>query len=408
MANFRAFDEMDSLPHELLGHPPAELSGPPPTGSSTGHSLPELSTAHQPPPMGPHADEKLGDTLPDRLKLLNGFPRTARFLAADPTNSLLIVRRFDEVATRDLLLLEGRVAALEAVQKKLDREDYAVYRANDVFTRSAGSWEQFALLGSSGNEETRIPEAAFDLWCTHRIVDLNAKVQENKHLPPDLREENYAQMQSCLRRQQILQVEIEKCEQELQSISDLSSKNLDSYDVERWSKDRDRRSKSLARRRTLLTERRYWLGYDEKLTLKVKQRWEVSEALRIALQEYQEAVLRYAKMLKLEEPADRSANVVTQWVLGKIRTKPGTQQPSRQFVPGTAMDHVYPEVQLPEPSFSTRFFSRRGPRVLKKPLIQPSIQDRVSVGRAASADRLSRWISRFDFILKWGKVYSRA
>jgi hypothetical protein len=36
------------------------------------------------------------DNEPERLKLLNGFPRTARFFAADPDRSTVVFRRFDK------------------------------------------------------------------------------------------------------------------------------------------------------------------------------------------------------------------------------------------------------------------------------------------------------------------------
>ena len=80
------------------------------------------------------------EALPERLRLLNGFPRTARFLAADPDKSLIIVRRFDEVSVRNLLFLEGRVAALEEVQRQLDKENFEKYKSNIAVTRAAQSW----------------------------------------------------------------------------------------------------------------------------------------------------------------------------------------------------------------------------------------------------------------------------
>lgn len=89
--------------------------------------------------------------VPEFQKLLNGFPRTAHFLAADDGKSTVLVRRFDVLAVRNLLHLEGRVAALEKAQHEMDREDFDYRRRNKAATRAAQSWEQFALLTELAN-----------------------------------------------------------------------------------------------------------------------------------------------------------------------------------------------------------------------------------------------------------------
>lgn len=96
--------------------------------------------------------------------LLRGFPDTAHFLAADPDKSTVIFRRFDKVSIRNLLNLEGRVAALEAYQEELDREDY---RQDEVdVAEVAQSWEDFALIGTFGGRENsmKIPLGAYQKW----------------------------------------------------------------------------------------------------------------------------------------------------------------------------------------------------------------------------------------------------
>ena len=367
--------------------------------------IPQLTTAIT----KPSADETLEDALPERLKLLNGFPRTARFLAADPNKTLLIVRRFDDAAIRNLLLLEGRVAALEAVQKKLDEDDYAIYKTNDTLTKAASSWEHFALLGSFDTEDSKIPQAAFDFWCSSRIAVLEAKARENSEMPDQLKDKNYKEIEFILHRNQALQKEIDTCDSQLRLISDPAQRATSGrFDGEDWVQDRSRRLKLLERRQDLITERRYWLGYDEKEILEVKRRWEVCKALESALKDYQEAVLRYRDMLKLEEPADRSDDVLSRWVLGKFKTNDGTQKPSRQFLPGSAMDGVYQEGKPLKPNLLKRIFSTRlGRRQTERHGTKPLVQDRVGVGRIASVDHLSRAISRLDFILKWGRVCSK-
>lgn len=50
---------------------------------------------------------------------------------------------------RNLLNLEGRIAALETVQENLDREDYTGFGDNKYIVAAAQSWEDFAVLGTA-------------------------------------------------------------------------------------------------------------------------------------------------------------------------------------------------------------------------------------------------------------------
>ena len=112
-------------------------------------------------------------------KVLKGFPQTAHFLAADPDKSTIILKRFDKASIRNLLYLEGRVAALEAVQEKLDREDKTKYKEYLDIAEAAKSWEEFALLGTgfgngngNGNGKAKntvgIPEGVYQIWMQRR------------------------------------------------------------------------------------------------------------------------------------------------------------------------------------------------------------------------------------------------
>jgi len=55
--------------------------------------------------------------------LVNGFPRVTAFIASDRDSIVSVYKRFDALNIRNLLFLEARVAALEALQKELDEED---------------------------------------------------------------------------------------------------------------------------------------------------------------------------------------------------------------------------------------------------------------------------------------------
>ena len=97
-------------------------------------------------------------------RLLRGFPQTAQFFAADPEKSNVIFKRFDKISIRNLLNLEGRIAALEAVQDELDKDDYILHRNNKDIIVTARSWEDFALLGSKPWIESRtegIPQGIY-------------------------------------------------------------------------------------------------------------------------------------------------------------------------------------------------------------------------------------------------------
>ena len=113
-------------------------------------------------------------------KLLSGFPQTAHFLAADPDKSAVIFRRFDKVSIRNLLNLEGRVAALEAFQEDLDRKDYN--QDEEDIAEVAQSWEDFALIGTEfGHRENsmKIPPQVYQKWSNKR-EKLKKKLKEKR------------------------------------------------------------------------------------------------------------------------------------------------------------------------------------------------------------------------------------
>jgi len=88
---------------------------------------------------------------------LLGFPDWSQTISEDSITSHFIFRRFNYSAVRNLLYLEGRVAALRNAQKKLDEADNEIAIKNlrrdagndfDPFWRcysqAAISWESFA------------------------------------------------------------------------------------------------------------------------------------------------------------------------------------------------------------------------------------------------------------------------
>lgn len=198
---------------------------------------------------------------PPRYKLLNGFPRTARFLAADPDKSTIIMRRFDETSVRNLLYLEGRVAALEALQKELDGDDYKAYSLNEAITRAASSWEYFALLGSSRDDIQKLSPKAIDTWISRRKNEMEIKVKEQEDLPPDLWSKDVKRAKEALEK------------------------------LETFSKESSTERSDGHRRIELVDEKRLHLGYTPEDIGLVRERWEVAKALQSALKEYGEFLI---------------------------------------------------------------------------------------------------------------------
>jgi hypothetical protein len=117
----------------------------------------DLEQAQRPPIHAQTDHEQAGKSPWNTQNLLNGFPRFSRVLAADPSQSMIVFKRFDETCVRNLLLLEARVAALDRLKKFFDEEDRASViqtidtgspaGVNDI-QKISQSWEEFALLGT--------------------------------------------------------------------------------------------------------------------------------------------------------------------------------------------------------------------------------------------------------------------
>jgi hypothetical protein len=92
--------------------------------------------------------------------LPSGFPRIASFLASDQDRQATVFKRFDTLALRNLLVLEARVAALEAIQIRLDGQDLNERIDNLAITVAPMSFEYFSCLVDSGSspKEGRAPD----------------------------------------------------------------------------------------------------------------------------------------------------------------------------------------------------------------------------------------------------------
>lgn len=352
-------------------------------------------------------------TLPEHLKLLNGFPRTARFLAADPSKSLLIVRRFDEAAIRNILQLEGRVAALEVVQKDLDKDDFEMYKLNETIVQVAKSWELFMLLGASEKALSQFPEAAIEAWCDYWIQDSDDSISgfDAESETGDSEHDDDGTPYAIWHLNQKIHAETKNLIETSKEQQNLTPSHFGGME-----QPSDSLAALLQKRRDLILSKRFYLGHKMKDILEIRRRWEVQEALGLALKEYQEAVFRYRDMLKLQEPAARSDDVICQWVQGNPETN---FKAPRQFLPDSAMDKVY----QPRPPAHLGVYNRM--RLSLRSMLGAAIQrkqsgdaertsasrsryvhDRVGIGYIASSDHVTSAISKFDPLLKLGKVWS--
>ncbi|CAF9908903.1 hypothetical protein IMSHALPRED_007533 [Imshaugia aleurites] len=224
-------------------------------------------------------------------EILSGFPQTAQFLAADPDKSAVIFRRFDKVSIRNLLHLEGRVAALESIQKNLDREDNDQYWENDHIAAAAQSWEDFAVLGTEmglRSDSMKIPYGAYEMWNQTREKRLAVQ----------------------------------------RSIAQSSAKKQSNQSESAITPDSTKPLSGIAETSEL-----------------IQLRWDVALAINCAVKEYQEALLLYNRLLSLEAPAKRSRETVADWFEGVV-TDPRTKEKieirdTPQFLRVSAMHNVF-------------------------------------------------------------------
>jgi hypothetical protein len=91
-------------------------------------------------------------------------------------------------------------------------------------------------------------------------------------------------------------------------------------------------------------------------------------------------------MLKLEPPAPRTRNVVSDWIGGRRPASNGKEvKAAEQFLPGSSMHTIYAQEETSEETSS-----------------QEQTDDLVGIGRIGGIDLLTRWVSTWKclFIFK--------
>lgn len=89
---------------------------------------------------------------------IDGFPALAAFIASDPDRSTFIYKRFDRLASRNLLILQSELAEMQSQLDAFDREDWAKYQNRGPGYQAAlqdlQSWE--AYKATNGPESDRL------------------------------------------------------------------------------------------------------------------------------------------------------------------------------------------------------------------------------------------------------------
>ncbi|EFZ04125.1 hypothetical protein X797_005909 [Metarhizium robertsii] len=293
-----------------------------------------------------------------KMNLLPGFPATSDFISRDPSKTTVICRRFDKLALRNLLYLEARLAALGDLQEKFDHDDKDV--GNEPVRTAARSWEDFAVFGTyqeTGETPAHnplLPQAALRYW-TKRRLDL-----------------------VHLYRQELMPTE--KVQHESQT-GHIGGEEIHPGPKGKWPEPPSTGAPApwstfhSLRNNVVIPaeESNIYLKNDVgcgRQTLElIKSRWELALAIEECLKIYQEAVLRYREMLKLEPPANRTKAVVSDWIAGVVPD----QRPRRAQTDGETVPHT--QVPRKEPA-----------------------SDLVAVGRIAGADLLTKWVATWNWL----------
>lgn len=100
----------------------------------------------------------LGSHIMDALETqsyIDGFPALASFIASDPDHSTFIYKRFDRLASRNLLILQSELAEMQSQLDAFDQEDWARYQSRGPGYQTAlndlQSWEAYKATHGSNS-----------------------------------------------------------------------------------------------------------------------------------------------------------------------------------------------------------------------------------------------------------------
>lgn len=91
---------------------------------------------------------------------IDGFPALATFMASDPDRSTFIYKRFDRLASRNLLTLQSELADMQSQLDAFDREDWTRYQNRGpghlAALQELQSWESYKSTHGPTSERLRL------------------------------------------------------------------------------------------------------------------------------------------------------------------------------------------------------------------------------------------------------------
>lgn len=150
--------------------------------SRIGRGLPKAFTFSSKPSQAVDLEQSSPRT---QKKYLEGFHSLSALLASDP--DLQVYRRFDSLASRNLLYLQAEILDLEARLEELDAADLEVANAEESewmeVKLSARCWEAFAEKAESGEEREvermRLIRQIRECLAEYRALILSGDLPEN-------------------------------------------------------------------------------------------------------------------------------------------------------------------------------------------------------------------------------------
>jgi hypothetical protein len=102
---------------------------------------------------------------------LDGFPSLASFIASDPDHTLLVFKRFDKLAARNLLYLQSELTSLQAQQDLFDAEDQSLENDDRQAKQCAMDWESFKTASSEPGNEKQKARMKLMLEIRHKLKE---------------------------------------------------------------------------------------------------------------------------------------------------------------------------------------------------------------------------------------------
>lgn len=91
---------------------------------------------------------------------IDGFPALAAFIASDPDRSTFIYKRFDRLASRNLLILQGELAEMQSRLDAFDGEDWSRYQNRGPGYQDAlqdlQSWQAYKATHGPESDRMRL------------------------------------------------------------------------------------------------------------------------------------------------------------------------------------------------------------------------------------------------------------